>query len=43
MAGGEQGVDRVAEILADEVRRTLQLMGVTSIAELTPDRVRLRP
>ncbi len=43
MAGGEQGVDRAAEILADEVRRTLQLMGVTSIAELTPDRVRLRP
>ena len=43
MAGGEQGVDRVAEILADEVRRTLQLMGVTSLAELTPDRVRLRP
>ena len=24
-------------------RRTLQLMGLTSIAELTPDRVRLRP
>ena len=43
MAGGEPGVDRAAEILADEVRRTLQLMGVTSIAELTPDRVRLRP
>jgi len=43
MAGGEQGVDRAAEILADEVRRTLQLMGVTSLAELTPDRVRLRP
>ena len=43
MAGGEQGVDRVAEILADEVRRTLQLMGLTSVAELTPDRVRLRP
>jgi L-lactate dehydrogenase (cytochrome) len=42
MAGGEQGVDRVAEILADEVRRTLQLMGVTSIDELTADRVRLR-
>ncbi len=43
MAGGERGVDRVAEVLADEVRRTLQLMGVTSIDELTPDRVRLRP
>ncbi len=43
MAGGEAGVDRAAAILADEVRRTLQLMGVTSLAELTPDRVRLRP
>ena len=43
MAGGEQGVDRVAEVLADELRRTLQLMGLTSIEELTPDRVRLRP
>lgn len=43
MAGGEQGASRAAEILADEVRRTLQLMGLTSIAELTPDRVRLRP
>ncbi len=42
MAGGEEGVDRVAAILADEVRRTLQLMGVISIGELTPDRVRLR-
>lgn len=42
MTGGEQGVDRVAEVLADEVRRTLQLIGVTSIGELTPDRVRLR-
>lgn len=42
MAGGEPGVDRAAEILADEVRRTLQLMGLTSLDELTPDRVRLR-
>jgi L-lactate dehydrogenase (cytochrome) len=42
MAGGEAGVDRAAAILADEVRRTMQLMGVTSVAELTPDRVRLR-
>ncbi len=42
MAGGEQGVDRAAEILADEIRRTMQLMGLTSIDELTPDRVRLR-
>src|SRR4051794_8035070 len=43
MAGGERGVQRVADILAREVSRTLQLLGVPSIAELTPDRVRLRP
>ncbi|MGZ4646229.1 MAG: alpha-hydroxy acid oxidase [Blastococcus sp.] len=43
MAGGERGVQRVAEILAADVARTLQLLGVASVAELTPDRVRLRP
>jgi L-lactate dehydrogenase (cytochrome) len=43
MAGGERGVQRVADLLTAEMRRTLQLLGVTSIAELTPDRVRLRP
>jgi L-lactate dehydrogenase (cytochrome) len=43
MAGGERGVQRAADILAREVTRTLQLLGVTSVAELTPDRVRLRP
>ena len=42
MAGGERGVQRAADLLAQEVRRTLQLLGVTSLAELTPDRVRLR-
>ena len=42
MAGGEAGVQRVADILGAEVVRTLQLLGVTSIDELTPDRVRLR-
>jgi L-lactate dehydrogenase (cytochrome) len=42
MAGGERGVQRAADILAREITRTLQLLGVTSIAELTPDRVRLR-
>jgi L-lactate dehydrogenase (cytochrome) len=34
MAAGEAGVDRVAELLATQFRRTLQLLGVTSIAEL---------
>jgi L-lactate dehydrogenase (cytochrome) len=43
MAGGERGVQRVADILARDVARTLQLLGVGSVAELTPDRVRLRP
>ena len=43
MAGGERGVQRVADIVARDVARTLQLLGVPSIAELTPDRVRLRP
>ncbi len=42
MAGGERGVQRAVELLAREVARTLQLVGVTSVAELTPDRVRLR-
>ena len=43
MAGGERGVQRAADILTAEVQRTLQLLGVTSVGELTPDRVRLRP
>ena len=42
MAGGERGVQRAVDILAREVARTLQLLGVASVAELTPDRVRLR-
>jgi L-lactate dehydrogenase (cytochrome) len=42
MAGGEKGVQRVADLLAAEIRRTMQLLGVTSVADLTPDRVRLR-
>ncbi|MDQ4214964.1 alpha-hydroxy acid oxidase [Microbacterium capsulatum] len=41
MAGGEAGVDRAAHILRTEVERTMQLLGVTSIAELTPEHVRL--
>ena len=42
MAGGERGVQRVADILTGEVTRTLTLLGVPSVGELTPDRVRLR-
>ena len=43
MAGGERGVHRAAEILAVEAKRTMQLLGVTSVAELGPQHVRLRP
>jgi L-lactate dehydrogenase (cytochrome) len=42
MAGGEAGVDRVLEILRQEMVTAMQLTGVTSVAELTKDRVRLR-
>jgi L-lactate dehydrogenase (cytochrome) len=34
MAGGEAGVDRVLDLLADQFTRTMQLLGVTSVAEL---------
>ncbi|WP_175935835.1 alpha-hydroxy acid oxidase [Corynebacterium sp. Marseille-P4321] len=34
MAGGEEGVSRVLELLAAEMRVTLHLMGIGSIAEL---------
>ena len=39
MAGGRAGVDRSIEILADQLRRTMQLLGVTSVAELGPEHV----
>ena len=42
MAGGEAGVDRVLEILRRELVTTMQLTGLTSVPELTADRVRLR-
>jgi L-lactate dehydrogenase (cytochrome) len=43
MAGGERGVQRAADILADEIHHTLALLGVASVAELTPEHARLRP
>ncbi len=43
MAGGEPGVQRATDILAREIIRTMQLLGVSSVAELTAERVRLRP
>jgi L-lactate dehydrogenase (cytochrome) len=42
MAGGERGVERAGEILRKETVRTMQLLGVRRVSELTPDRVRLR-
>ena len=34
MAGGEPGVDKALDILADQFKRTMQLLGVSSVAEL---------
>ena len=42
MAGGEAGVRRVVELFKGDVRRTMALLGVTSITELDPSLVRLR-
>jgi L-lactate dehydrogenase (cytochrome) len=39
MAGGEAGVDRAIEILSEQVRRTMRLLGVTCLQELTPRHV----
>jgi isopentenyl diphosphate isomerase/L-lactate dehydrogenase-like FMN-dependent dehydrogenase len=43
MAGGRYGVDRAIEILASELRRTMRLLGVTSLDELRPEHARLKP
>lgn len=39
MAGGREGVDRAIEILRGQVERTMRLLGVTTLDELTPDHV----
>lgn len=39
MAGGRQGVDRAIEILRTEIERTMRLLGVASLTELTPSHV----
>lgn len=39
MAGGRDGVDRAIEILRGEITRTMKLLGVTSLDELTPEHV----
>jgi L-lactate dehydrogenase (cytochrome) len=43
MADGERGVRRAAQILRAEVEQTMRLMGVTSLDQITPDLVSLRP
>ncbi len=43
MAGGRRGVDRAVRILADEVARTMRLLGVTGVEQLGPGHVALRP
>ncbi|MPY85355.1 MAG: alpha-hydroxy-acid oxidizing enzyme [Actinophytocola sp.] len=43
MAGGEQGVQRAIDILRAEMVRTMQLLGVRTIADLTPNHARLSP
>jgi L-lactate dehydrogenase (cytochrome) len=42
MAGGERGVQRSADLLRNETVRTMQLMGIRRLSELTRDRVSLR-
>ena len=39
MAGGQQGVERALEILREETLRTMRLLGVASLEELTPGHV----
>ena len=39
MAGGEAGVNRTFEILSEQMARTMRLLGVTHLEELTPGHV----
>ena len=39
MAGGRQGVDRMIEILSEEIVRTMKLLQVTTLEELEPKHV----
>lgn len=41
MAGGQAGVERAAQLLTSDIVRTMKLLGVTKLSELTPDHVRL--
>ncbi|HZD25314.1 MAG TPA: alpha-hydroxy-acid oxidizing protein, partial [Alphaproteobacteria bacterium] len=42
-AAGEDGLTRAVELLGDEIRTTLGLVGARSLAELTPDQVEAAP
>jgi L-lactate dehydrogenase (cytochrome) len=39
MAGGQEGVERVIAILSGQIVRTMKLLGVSELAELTPNHV----
>ncbi len=39
MAGGRDGVDRMIQILSEQIVRTMRLLGVNSLEELTPEHV----
>ncbi|UFS58539.1 alpha-hydroxy acid oxidase [Subtercola endophyticus] len=39
MAGGREGVDRMIQILSEQIVRTMRLLGVNSLEELTPEHV----
>jgi len=39
MAGGREGVEKMIAILTDEIVRTMKLLGVASLGELTPQHV----
>ncbi|MGI9585950.1 MAG: alpha-hydroxy acid oxidase [Acidimicrobiia bacterium] len=41
MAGGEDGVQRVADMLMADIERTMKLLGVTAVEDLSPDHVQL--
>jgi L-lactate dehydrogenase (cytochrome) len=42
-AAGDAGVDRALEILIADLTRTMKLLGASSVRELTPDLIALRP
>lgn len=42
MAGGEAGVQRVVDVLSEDIVRTMKLLGVRTLGELTPEHVALR-